>query len=761
MSVAGRRIEIRGVVQGVGFRPWIWRLARENGVAGRVSNDSRGVTIDAFGLEAALESFLSGIRSAPPPAAEIRALDWRAIPAEPVRDFLIVASRTTESLEVSIPPDRATCDECVREVFDLGDRRFRYAFTNCTDCGPRFTICREVPYDRQSTSMAPFAMCALCQAEYEDPGNRRFHAQPNACPACGPALSWLSSEGVREPVADPLAEAAAHLRAGWIVAVKGLGGFHLAADAGSSEAVGRLRLRKRREEKPFAVMVEGIESAETLALLSEEERKLLLSPERPIVLARRRPGSGIAPEVAPDNPHVGLILPYTPLHHLLISEAGRPLVMTSGNVSDEPLAAGNSEAVTRLAGIADGFLVHDREIASRCDDSVVRVIARGPVLLRRSRGWVPRPIPVAVPFDEPVLACGGQLKNTFCVGVGSLAYLGPHVGDLDNLATLEAYEDAIDRMVRFLGVEPSIIAHDLHPQYVSTVYARSRRGRKVAVQHHHAHVVSAMAEHGLEGPVLGVAYDGTGYGPDGTAWGGELMFAERGGFERLATFRPIALAGGDTAIAEPWRIAVALIEDAYPDGPPRELDRFLEGVDHRALDLVRQVLRCGLELPRARGVGRYFDAFGSLFLGRPFSRHEGQVAMAWNFAADPAEDGTYPFEVDRSVRPPELDLRPTLRAALRHRRSGAGVAQVSGRFHNTLARATAELVAEARESAGDVPVVLTGGCFQNRLLAERAVEAVEARGGNVFLHRRVPPGDGGLSLGQAVAAAARVRGEMR
>lgn len=755
MSETGRRIEVRGIVQGVGFRPWIWRLARENGIAGRVSNDSRGVTIEAFGADRDLETFLRSLRAAPPPAAEIRELECHPIPLEPSREFVIVESRQTAGLQVSIPPDLATCDECVAEIFDPENRRYRYAFTNCTNCGPRFTISRSVPYDRATTTMVPFRMCELCRAEYENPADRRFHAQPNACPACGPALETLAAEGESIRHGDPISRAGEALRAAAIVAVKGLGGFHLACDATSSGAVSRLRLRKRREEKPFAIMVRGLAEAEAVARLSAEERRLLSSPERPIVLVRRRDEAGLAAEVSPGGPLLGVMLPYTPLHHLLLSEAGRPLVMTSGNRCDEPIARSNAEAVARLEGIADEFLVHDRQIESRCDDSVVRVVAGGPVLLRRSRGWVPRPVPVAVPFDEPVLACGGHLKNTFCIGLGAAAYLGPHIGDLENMETLAAFEEAIDRLERFLGVKPELVAHDLHPEYVSTAYARGRSGRKVAVQHHHAHVVSAMAEHGLGGPVLGVAYDGTGYGTDGTAWGGELLVSTFERYERVASFRPVALAGGEAAIREPWRIALALLDDAFPEGPPLERFPLFAGVERRVRDLVRQMVRDRVCTPLARGAGRYFDGFGALFLSRPFARHEGQVALAWNVAADEAERRSYPLAMDLAAAPPELDLRPALRAATADFLSGVSAGSISGRFHNTLADATGALVSLVAEQSGDLPVVLTGGCFQNALLAERVLENLPAR--RVLLHRRVPPGDGGLALGQAVVANALAR----
>jgi len=757
VSEAGRRIEIRGTVQGVGFRPWIWRLARENGIAGRVSNDSRGVTIDAFGANGALERFLSGIRASPPSAAEIREMECHPIPPEPSREFVIVASRTTPELQVSIPPDLATCDNCQSEIFDPADRRHRYAFTNCTACGPRFTIVSEMPYDRPATTMASFRMCADCQGEYDDPKNRRFHAQPNACRVCGPRLTALSAAG--EPLVwpDVIRGAARSLLDGLTVAVKGVGGFHLACDATSSLSVSRLRERKRREAKPLAVMVRGIAEARAIADVGPEAERLLLSPERPIVLLTRRAGAGLADEVAPDNPLVGVMLPYTPLHHLLLADAGRPIVMTSGNLAEEPIATANAEALRRLSGVADVFLVHDRKIASRCDDSVARLVAGRPVVLRRSRGYVPRAILVATPFERPVLACGPHLKNTFCVGLKGAAYLGPHIGDLENLETLMAYEQAVERMLSFLRVTPEIVAHDLHPGYLSTAYARSRSGvQKIGVQHHHAHIASAMAEHGLEGPVIGVAYDGTGYGPDGTSWGGEILLAASESFERLATFRPIALAGGETAIRDVWRIALALLDDAFHGTPPLERLPLLAGRRPREITTVRRMAARGVNTPRARGVGRYFDAVGALVLGRPNARYEGEIALALNGAADPGERGVYPFSIDTSASPAELDLTPMVRDLVADLLAGESPGAISARFHNTLARATGDLVRFGASSSGKRPVVLTGGCFQNALLAERILEDLgdEFR---VFLHRNVPPGDGGIALGQAFVAAAAAR----
>ena len=758
MMRVGRRIEIRGVVQGVGFRPWVYRLATEEGLAGRVRNDESGVTIDAFGSEEALNEFTRRLEGSPPEAAAIETLRTFEIPSEPLDTFSISRSHDAAAdRRLSIPPDLATCPACLSEVFDPSDRRYRYPFTNCTECGPRFTIARDVPYDRRTTTMAPFTMCAACRREVEDVHNRRFHAQPNACPVCGPHVRLLDSNGGLVASEDDLVTAGRMLAAGRILAVKGLGGFHLACDATTPAVVTRLRTRKRRDEKPFAVMVRDIEEAETFAIISDEERCLLLSRERPIVLLRRRDACHLASEVAPGSPLVGLMLAYTPLHHLLLHDAGRPLVMTSANLADEPLAYRNDEAVTRLRDIADGFLVHDRAIEARCDDSVARVVCARPMLLRRSRGYVPRAVPVALRFPRPVLACGALLKNTFCIGVNDSAYVGPHIGDLENVETYESFVQAIERAQRILRVTPEVVVHDLHPDYMSTTYARERAAEtKIAVQHHHAHVASAMAEHGLEGPVIGVAYDGTGYGTDGTAWGGEILVANYEGFERAATFRPIALAGADAAIRNPWRIALALLDDAF--GTETELDRLpiFSTVPARDVDVVRRMIASRFRSPLARGVGRYFDGIGALVLGRLHARYEGQIALAWNVIADPSEESIYCFDLDRSEVPWTLDMRPMVRQIVRDFSSGASASVISARFHNTIAAATGTMVRAVAREYGALPVVLTGGCFQNDRLAERAVRELRHEF-NVYLHERVPPGDGGVSLGQAVVAGAMVR----
>ncbi|HVR40626.1 MAG TPA: carbamoyltransferase HypF, partial [Thermoanaerobaculia bacterium] len=563
MARHGRHIEIRGVVQGVGFRPWVYQLATRYGIAGRVRNDASGVIIDAFGSDSALESFIGSLGGDAPPAARVRELDWLAIPDEDLRDFSIVSSESATERRVSIPPDLATCNDCLGDIFDPRNRRHLYPFTNCTNCGPRYSIVRDIPYDRANTTMARFTMCKDCQREYDDPRDRRFHAQPNACPVCGPQLTAMTPQGREISTDDPIHFASRAIGAQLIVAVKGLGGFHLACDATSLLAVMRLRDRKHREAKPLAVMVRDLAHAEEIAILDAEERTLLTSVERPVVLVKRRDNAGLSPEISGENPLVGIFLPYTPLHHLLLRDCGLPLVMTSGNASDEPMATTNADALERLSEIADLFLMHDRDIETRVDDSVARVIDGAPTILRRARGYVPRNVGQAlacpdrlkpVPhFEQPILAVGAHLKNAICIGAGNSAFLGPHIGDLGTVATLQAFEASIEQMKKFIGVDPQIIAHDLHPEYFSTRYATASDRTTIAVQHHHAHVVSAMAEHGLSDTVVGIAYDGTGYGTDGTSWGGEILIARHESFERFATFRAIPLAGGDQAIRQVWR----------------------------------------------------------------------------------------------------------------------------------------------------------------------------------------------------------------
>ena len=759
LAPGGRRIRMQGTVQGVGFRPWVYRVARDTAITGRVRNDSAGVTIEAFGSKRALDAFVDRLAhdSARPAAAVVERLVEEPIDYEEAAGFVIDASATTTEAHVSIPPDLATCSECLDEIHDPKDRRFRYPFTNCTVCGPRFTIVRSAPYDRPATTMAAFAMCPACRREYESVESRRFHAQPNACPVCGPRLDLRAADAQPLPEADAIGAAAAALRDGLIVAVKGIGGFQLACDATSDAAVGRLRERKHREEKPFAVMVRTLADAEAIADLSGAERQLLLSPERPIVLAHRRPGSLLSEAVAPGNPLVGVLIANSPLHDLLLEAAAMPLVMTSGNLSEEPIVVDNDEALVRLRGVADLFVLHDREIVTRADDSVARVVAGRPVVLRRARGYVPRPIEIAVPFPAPVLACGAQLKNTFCYGRGREAVLGPHIGDLDSVTVYRDYEAAMTRMAQFLDITPEIVAHDLHPDYLSTRYAQAREGAViVGVQHHHAHIASVMAEHGLRGPVLGLAFDGTGYGTDGMAWGGELLIADYAEFTRLATFRPLPLPGGDMAIRQPWRTALAMVDDAFKGEAPIEGFPLFRRLAPGDLDIVRRMVHRGLNTPFGHGVGRYFDAFGALLLDRGYASYEGQVALELEAAADPDERGRYDYVIDQSPSPWQVDLRAAVRGVTFEYLGGEPASRIAARIHNTIAAVSIDLVRAAARGAGRLPVALSGGCFQNARLAE-TIQRGLAPEFSVHLHERVPPGDGGLALGQAVVAAAKAR----
>jgi hydrogenase maturation protein HypF len=788
-SPLGVRIDVDGLVQGVGFRPWVYAVATAAGIGGRVWNHPSGVTIEAFGEPTALRVLVEQLEHPPMPAARVQDIRCQRIPYDAVESFEIVASRAGTDRRPSIPPDLALCDACRHELRDPTDRRYGYAFTNCTRCGPRYTIALDVPYDRRRTTMRAFPMCDACRREYADPGDRRFHAQPNACPVCGPQLHLVDTQGMRL-ADDPIAAAARLLRDGRIVAVKGLGGYHLACDATCVDAVATVRARKQRDAKPFAVMVPSLAAAERLAILGPAERDLLVAPSRPIVLATRRPGSGLAAAVAPGNPLVGLMLPYTPLHELLLAAAGRPLVMTSGNHSDEPMACGDDEALQRLGSIADAFVQHTREIANRCDDSVARVIAGRPVVLRRSRGWVPGSIRVAHRFPEPILACGAHLKNAFCLADGDRAWLGPHIGDLETHEACMAFETAVERFQQFVGITPAVIAHDLHPDYFSTRYALQRRAAAhVGVQHHHAHVASVMAEHGLDGPVIGLAWDGTGYGTDGTAWGGELLVADFAEFRRLASFRPIRLAGGDRAIREVWRSALALLDDAFDGNPPLDRLPVFTPLDPSRVTAARRMLTTGWQAPLAHGVGRYFDAFGAIVLGIGEARYEGQVAMQLTFAADARERRPYAFQMDEplprplseaergarqeTMLPPSLagkglrgvgfgapaiatvDLRPAVRAAVADLLAGRSAGSIAGRFHATMAAAAVEMVRLAKHQVGCLPVVLSGGCFQNARLVEDLLAALAPRG-RVYVHEQVPPNDGGIALGQAMVASARL-----
>ena len=733
MTTRRARIRVEGVVQGVGFRPFVHRLARELEIAGYVRNDARGVEIEAEGRPERVERFCARLAADAPPLALVEAV--RADDVAPRGDTGFTIARSGEGAPAAlVTADAATCDDCLRELFDPADRRFRYPFTNCTNCGPRFTIVAGVPYDRPRTTMAGFAMCAACRTEYDDPGDRRFHAQPNACPECGPRVRLHGVDA-----ADPLTAAVAALREGRIVAVKGLGGFHLACRAADAAAVARLRARKHREEKPFALMAPDLAAAEALVELSERDRARLAGPERPIVLAPRRPGAGVAASVAPTSAELGVMLPYTPLHHLLLADIGEPLVMTSGNRADEPIAYENEVALEQLRGIADVFLLHDRPIHVRTDDSIVR----GRMLLRRSRGFVPRADALPVPAP-PVLGCGAELKATFCVAKGTRAWVGHHIGDLRNAGTLDALRRGAAHFERLFDVRPEVVAHDLHPDYLSTAYAQERDDVElVAVQHHHAHLAACLAEHGETGPAVGAIYDGAGFGTDGTVWGGELLLGDLRSFARIGHLWPVRLPGGDRAAREPWRMACAWLLAAGVDAPDA-----LRAA-HARWDAVERLCATGFAAPVTTSMGRLFDAVAALCGVRSVASYEGQAAMELEALATPGERGEYDCGDG-------LDARPLVRGLVADLARGAGAATVSARFHNTVARATADACAEAAAGAGVERVVLSGGVFQNRLLLSLTSGRLERRGLRVLVPERLPANDGGISYGQvAVAAAGR------
>lgn len=759
-----RAISITGIVQGVGLRPFVYGLAAQFGLRGFVKNQTGRVLIEVEGEDDSVERFFTTLLNRPPPLAQFDHVEWRPCRLQQETGFRIESSSDDDATCLIFPsPDVATCDACLAELFDPRDRRFRYPFLNCTNCGPRFSIIRTAPYDRERTTMASFVMCADCRAEYEDPSNRRFHAEPIACPVCGPRLQALDAQGQASGVVDPLAEAVAVLRGGGIVAIKGLGGYHLACLAGDEAAVAELRLRKQREAKPLALMVGSLAEAQQIAEISPGEAALLESRRRPIVLLRRRQAALVAPSVSPGSRDYGVMLPYTPLHFLLLREFdSAPLVMTSGNRSDEPIAYDDCDARERLRGIADLFLTHDREIRMRCDDSVARVLGDHELMLRRSRGAAPQPLTLPVGCRRPTLALGGQLKSTFALGRGRHAVLSHHLGDLDHYEAYRAYGEAIAHYERLFAFRPELLAHDLHPDYASTYYGVERAGEipRVAIQHHHAHIASAMAEHGLDEPVIGVAFDGTGYGTDGAVWGGEFLTGDYRAFRRAAHLRYVPMPGGEQAIREPWRMALAHLADAgagteidllaRPDGSLRER------IPDSTLHTVLLQWERRFNAPLTSSVGRLFDAVATLAGGRHRVRFEGQAAMELEaLASEVPPLGGYPFEVeDTPGSPLVIDTRSLILAVVDDVRRGSGGADVGRRFHSTLVEMIAQVCSRLATTTGLTTVVLSGGVFMNVLLTMETVARLTNDGFRVYRPQRVPPNDGGLCLGQLAIAAA-------
>jgi hydrogenase maturation protein HypF len=777
------RVRVHGTVQGVGFRPFVYRIAREQDLAGHVLNDERGVLLEVEGAAAAVERFLGRLQAEAPPLAVIDGVARDQIAPRGEHGFRILQStRTDPALAPPVAADSGTCADCLAELLDPDDRRHRYPFINCTNCGPRLTIVTGVPYDRPLTTMAAFEMCPECLGEYRDPGDRRFHAQPNACPRCGPRLTVTTAGGVPITELPGAIDAAqwvsARLAEGAIVAVKSIGGFHLVCDGADETAVSALRERKHREDRPFALLAGSLRAARTLVALTGEDEALLTAPARPIVLARRRRGAAVAAGVAPGLPELGVMLPYAPLHHLLSADfalacgdADRPLVMTSGNVSDDPIAFRDDDALARLQGIADLFLLHDREIETRTDDSLVRTVAlpsrRAPLMLRRSRGYVPAPLSLPVAATRPLLACGAEQKSTFCLATGTRAWVGHHIGDLEHYATLEAYRDGIAHFQRLFSIAPAVIAHDLHPGYLSTQYAHERDvAHHVAVQHHHAHLAACLAEHGLVEPVLGAIYDGTGLGDDGTVWGGELLSGDLTAFRREGLLRPVPMPGGASAIRQPWRMAAAWLAEAF-DGP-RPLPRRLRGaVAPARWEAMATVMTSREVSPLTSSVGRLLDAVGSLCgLGVEIT-YEGQAAIAleaaaWQADGPPARRGgarAYELELgDDDEGRLVLDPRGMIRALTADLERGADVGAIAAGVHRALSAATADAVARLAARRGLTTAVLSGGVFQNRWLLESISARLDAAGLRVLVPERLPPNDGGISFGQAAIAAARDTG---
>jgi hydrogenase maturation protein HypF len=759
-----RAVLVCGVVQGVGFRPFVYRLAFEEGLAGFIGNDTDGVTIEVEGPEERVEAFLDRLRAEAPPLARIDSIVARDVTAIGEVGFRIVASEVLGPVSTGIPADAATCRDCLRELLDPEDRRYGYPFLNCTNCGPRFTITRRIPYDRPQTSMARFKMCAACQAEYDDPLSRRFHAQPNACWDCGPRVWLVGADGSALSADNPVAATIDRLVAGQIMAIKGVGGFHLSVDATNQAAVMRLRERKHRYGKPLAVMVQDVEAAREVCTLTAAEEALLQTVARPIVLARKRDGGGIAEGVAPGIPWLGVFLPYAPLQHLLFADGRlRALVMTSANLSEEPIAIDNDEALARLGAIADAFLMHDREILQRCDDSVAAVVDGRPQLIRRARGFVP--LGVELPLDAPpLLAVGGHLKNVFALARGRRVYQSQHLGDLENLTGLEFFRESLDHLMRTFEIEPETVVHDLHPGYLSTAWAKEwaeeRGPGLIAVQHHHAHVAGCMAEHGLR-EAIGLTLDGTGYGTDGRIWGGEVLIARLDGFERFAHLEYVAMPGGDAAVREPWRMAFAALRAADFDVESEQIVKLL-GAQASEVRVLRRMVERGINSPMTSSLGRLFDAVAAVVLNRRVVDYEAQAAIELEGIAvdepDRFEQGDYVPELheaeEGSGSAAVIRTGKMWKAVLEDLWRGVPASRISARFHAGIAEGFINVAGNARIESGINQVAMSGGCMHNRRLARLLRVGLEAQGFQVFQHAQVSPGDGGLSYGQVAVAAA-------
>ena len=764
-----QRLLINGIVQGVGFRPFVYRLATEEGLAGQVANTSQGVVVHVQGGAEAVRRFVHRLQHELPPLARIDRCVTEALDPAPWHGFIIAPSHSTEANQALVPPDVSVCADCMAEFNDPADRRYHYPFINCTNCGPRYTLIRAVPYDRPLTTMATFPMCPDCLAEYENPANRRFHAQPNACPVCGPRLWLTGSDGVEVHFDDPLAEAAMRLSKGQVLAVKGVGGFHLACDATNQEAVNRLRLGKVREAKPFAVMARNLVRAGNIACISEEEAGLLSDPRRPIVLLDQSPQYSLAEAVSPENSRIGVMLPYTPLHARLMALGPDVLVMTSGNCADEPMAYENEAAVTRLGALVDGLLLHDRPIYNRCDDSVFQVVAGQSYPLRRSRGYAPEPLALSTSGPD-CLAVGAAQKNAFCLVRGQSAFMGVHIGELETVEALSFFETSIHRMRRLLGVAPELLACDLHADYLSTQWARAQTALPlVRVQHHHAHIAAVLAEHGRRDRVIGLAMDGTGAGPDDTIWGGEVLIADQAGFERLAHLACRGMPGGDAAVRQPWRMALSYLWSLWRSEQGK-LDwqafwnwlAFWPLRDHigeKALRVVCGQLETGVNTPQTSSLGRLFDAVSALIGLKAEAGYEGQAAVMLEAAAGTHRllDQGYAFDLEAASEHLHIAPNPVIQSIVNDLCAGVPAPVISRRFHGAVIDMLVAVSRYGRAQTGVHTVALGGGCFQNRRLLKALPLRLEAEGFEVLINRHVPLNDGGLALGQAAVARAQWR----
>jgi len=754
--IIAKKLEINGIVQGVGFRPFVFQLAAVHELHGRVSNTSSGVSIHIEGLSAPVDAFIRDLTQKAPPLSQITQIDSESAPLKGYRSFSIIESRNDGRRFTLISPDMSICDDCLKELFDSNDRRFRYPFINCTNCGPRYTIIDDIPYDRPKTSMRHFQMCDRCQSEYEDPMDRRFHAQPNACPVCGPHVQLHDNTGQKMVSKDPIKDGVALLKSGRILAVKGLGGYHLVVDAENQEAVERLRRRKHREEKPLAVMSYDLSAVRQYAEINPEEERLLSSAQRPIVLLRKREPYLLAESVSPHSRYYGVMLPYTPLHYVLIKENFLALVMTSGNLSDEPIAIDNTDAFRRLEKIADHFLVHNRGIYLRSDDSVVRAIAGQARFFRRSRGYVPKPVFLKKPVKS-ILACGAELKNTVCLTRGNQAFLSQHVGDLENVPTYEFFRKTIQHLKRILDIEPVYVACDMHPDYFSTRYAREREKDTpvLAIQHHHAHIAACMAENQVDGSVIGLAFDGTGYGIDGKIWGGEILTARLDGFERVGHLAYTAMPGGAAAIREPWRMALSYLYQIYGEGLFNLNLPMFEDLERKNIETIMAMIEKKLNSPYTSSLGRLFDGIAALVGVRGKVAYEGQAAMELEMLADPFEKGDYEYSLSHGET---LKIEPEsiIRGVVEDIQKGVPTGGVSMKFHRTLIRMFTSICNDLRKDTGLNRVALSGGVFQNTILLSGLIEKLDRSGFEVLSHTKTPTNDGGVALGQAVVADAMI-----